>query len=355
MRGIYMTKPRIILADTDVNYLWSVQLKFIEEFYEKIDLEIISDRDYFEKLFELPQKADILIVSEELYQENIQKHNIGVVFILTEQYKNAEEQNVNYIYKYTSIKEIFNEIINKSGKVLSVEANTKVGSRIILVYSPAGGVGKTSVALGLCSSLQKNYKKVLYLDAECLQTFQHLLVNETSVSSSELYSKMARNQENLYQEIKPFIRNENFSYLPSLKAPLMSLGISVSVYLNIAVGAKKSMDYDFIVIDTDSVLDETKGKFLEVADKVIIVTTQKKASVYSMGRMLENVNGVNSEKYVFLCNDFCEENDNYLIAPQMKINFNINHYIKHFPENIAAKLERYAALPEVQKTALLLL
>lgn len=44
-----MARPRIIIADTDVNYILSLQLKFVEEFFEKIDLEIITDRNYFEK------------------------------------------------------------------------------------------------------------------------------------------------------------------------------------------------------------------------------------------------------------------------------------------------------------------
>ena len=32
-----MSRPRIIIADTDVNYIQSLQLKFIEEFFEKIE------------------------------------------------------------------------------------------------------------------------------------------------------------------------------------------------------------------------------------------------------------------------------------------------------------------------------
>ena len=31
-----MARPRIIIADTDVNYILSLQLKFVEEFFEKM-------------------------------------------------------------------------------------------------------------------------------------------------------------------------------------------------------------------------------------------------------------------------------------------------------------------------------
>ena len=61
-----MAKARIIIADTDESYIQSIQLKFVEEFFEKIDLEIITDKEYFERLFWVPQRGEILIVSEDL-------------------------------------------------------------------------------------------------------------------------------------------------------------------------------------------------------------------------------------------------------------------------------------------------
>lgn len=41
-----MAKPRIIVADTDINYIIPLQLKFVEVFFEKVDLEIITDKEY---------------------------------------------------------------------------------------------------------------------------------------------------------------------------------------------------------------------------------------------------------------------------------------------------------------------
>ena len=125
-----MSRPRIIIADTDVNYIQSLQLKFIEEFFEKIDLEIITEREYFDELFSVPQKAEILVVSEDLYESSLQRHNISKVFLMVEQDENdgTEELNVNKIFKYSSIKEIFNEILGKSASVLNVESDEKQGT-----------------------------------------------------------------------------------------------------------------------------------------------------------------------------------------------------------------------------------
>ena len=157
-----MSKPRIIIADTDISYIIPLQQKFIEEYFEKIDLEIISDPSYYELFFSSPQKADVLIVSEELYSTNLQRHNIGNIFLMTEQYSENQmrEVDVNTIYKYTSIKEIFNVIVGKGAASLSVSNNARKETQIIVVSSACGGVGKTTIALGISACLNKNYKKI---------------------------------------------------------------------------------------------------------------------------------------------------------------------------------------------------
>lgn len=326
-----MARPRIIIADTDVNYILSLQLKFIEEFFEKIDLEIITDKDYFDNLFGNPQRAEILILSEELYDLSIQKHNIGNVFLMTE--KNEEEQtadlNITRIFKYTSIKEIFNEILGKSSDSLNVKNSGKKEPQIVVITSAAGGVGKTTIAMGMSACLGKDYKRVLYINCDYLQSFAHLLSNQSVISNNEVYSNLIRNNDNIYQSIKYLIRNEVFSYLPPFKAPLISLGVSPEIFIKIALSAKKSGDYDFIIIDTDSVFDERKALLLNIADKVVIVTRQNKTSVFATNTLVSSIDGINTEKYIFICNDFVKEQDNALISPDIIMKYGVSEYIDH--------------------------
>ena len=44
-----MAKPRVIIADTDEGYISTIQLKFVKEYFDKIELEIITDKEYFDK------------------------------------------------------------------------------------------------------------------------------------------------------------------------------------------------------------------------------------------------------------------------------------------------------------------
>lgn len=351
-----MSKPRIIIADTDKNYIVPLQLKFIDEFFEKIDLEIITDENYFKELFSSPQTADILIVCEELYDNSLQRHNIGNCFVMMEQYESSktDQLNINRLFKYTSVQKIFDEITAKSLNLTNVEPNTKREAQIILVYSACGGVGKTTVSLGISTCLTKNYKKVLYIDADRLQTFQRNLENSSTISSPEIYTKLTVSNNNIYNDLKHLIRKEIFNYLPPFKASIMSLGISYEIYEMIALSAKASDDYDYIIIDSDTTFDDSKASLLNIADKVVIITEQSYTSVYATNLLISNINYTNSEKYIFICNKFDENDSNELISHNIKSSFVINEYINRISNCEKKSCEELSKESSIQKTALLI-
>ena len=326
-----MARPKVIIADEDASYIVPLQFKFVTDFFNKIDLEIITDRTYFNEFFSKPQNAEILIVSDELYDLSLQRHNIQNIFVMMEQYDDGGtgELNVDRLFKYTSIKEIFNEIIGKSAGALNIAAVEKKETQIILVTSAAGGVGKTTVAMGVAACLAQNYKRVLYINAARLQCFQYLLDNETPISAPDVYSKLLNLSGSLYEDIKHVIRKENFSYMPAFKAALMSLGVDYSVFEKLAVSAKKSGDYDYIVVDAESTFDEYKTNLLDVSDKVIFVIDQSFNNVYATNTFLSNVNGISAEKYIFVCNKFEKDLFNALILPEITLKFSVNEYINY--------------------------
>ena len=352
-----MAKPRIIIADTDISYIIPLQLKFVEDFFEKVELEIITEEDYFETLFSTPQRADILIVSEELYSQAMQRHNISHIFVINEQYEEEQtaDLNVNHIFKYTSIKEIFNEITGKSADVLKIEKNGKQETQVVLFYSASGGTGKTTAAMGVSASLTKNYKRVLYINASRLQVFQHMLENHSAITAADVYAKLAAATDNIYLDIKHVIRKELFSYIPPFKAALMSLGLNYSIFEKIIISAKKSGEYDFIIVDADVSFDEDKATLLNISDKVVVVTKQTFAAVLATNILVSNINGASAEKYIFVCNDFNKEEDNALISPKLSLKFSVNDYIEHFAHYDQMKCSDLASDSGIQKTAFLVM
>ena len=352
-----MAKPRVIFADEEASYIIPLQFKFVTEFFNKIDLEIITDRAYFDDYFSKPQNAEILIVSDQLYDSSLQRHNIQNIFVMMEEMDDGGtgELNVTQLFKYTSIKEIFNEVVGKSTGALNGATVEKKETQIVLVTSAAGGVGKTTVAMGVAACLAQNYKRVLYINAARLQNFQYLLDNDTPISAPDVYSKLINPSLTVYDDIKHVIRKELFSYLPPFKAALMPLGLNYSVFEKIIVSAKKSGDYDFIVVDADTTFDEDKAALLNIADKVIVVVKQTLASVLATNILVSNINGASTDKYVFICNDFEKEEDNALISPSVALKFSVSDYIDHFRHYANMKPDDLSKESSIQKVAFLII
>lgn len=351
-----MAKPRVIIADEEAGFIIPLQFGFIKKFFNKLDLEIITDRRYFQEFFSVPQKAEILIVSEELYDESLKRHNISHVFVMMEEYEQGgtEDLDIHKLSKYTSIKEIFNEIVGKSIQDLNLGNEENKETQILLVTSASGGTGKTSVAVGLASCLSKNYKSVLYLNACRLQEFHDILKNDTPLASAEIYRKLANPTEQIYQEIQHVIRRESFSYLPAFKAALMSLGLKFSVFEKIALSAKKSREFDYILIDAESTFDEDKTRLLDIADKVLVITDQTRHTVRATNGFLANINGVNTDKYVFICNKFRKEKYNALLASDLSARFTVNEYVDYFEDDGSMGAEELSQCIGIRKTSFLL-
>ena len=351
-----MAKPRLILADTDAEYLFPIQQKFVEEYFEKIDLEIITDSAYFGQLFETPQRAEVLVVSEKLYHTALQKHNIGKVFLLTEEKEEdgTDDLAAEKIYKYSSIRDVFHEIVGKSGPLIHVDSAGKKEPQIIVVTSAAGGVGKTTVAMGLAGCLSNNYKKVLYLNSSRLQCFGYLLKNPAVIASNEIYAKISRTGLPVYPEVRHLIRRELFSYLPPFKASFVSLGIRPEIYTEIARQAKKEGEYDVIILDTDSSFDETMAGMLTAADRVVVVTGQGRGAEKATEALVQNINGLSDDKFIFLCNHRDGETGHDPSGPEGNSRFAVHESIGYMADYDRMQGADLAEQPGIRKTAFLL-
>ena len=352
-----MARPRVIVADTDESYVIPLQKKFAELFADKIDLEIITDKDYFNQLFSLSQHADILLVSDTLYNSGLKKHDIRHLMILSEHYEpgQTDELDICRLFKYTSVREIFNEITGRCKETLYAEQDAGKETKIILITSASGGVGKTSVAFGLCRCLERNYKKTLYVNADRLQSFQWMLENGEPIRDASVYAGLSGNLGNVYRIVRHVIRKEGFSYLPPFKAALMSLGIPCRVFALLAEAARKEQEYDYIVIDADSVFDEEKAALMQLADKILIVTKQTEYAVKATNELIQNVNRNNSDKYIFLCNDFKKEEENALLLPTAAHRFTVSEYIEHLPAYEMKGSGLPVQTPGLQKAAFLIM
>ncbi len=349
-----MGKPYIIIADTDENYIVPLEMKFLEELGDDVDLEIITDARYFRKLFSGPQEADILAVSQELFTEDLLRHSISNMFILGELSENESGflKDIPYVYKYSSLKEIYGKIMACSSESLSLDMSHRKKQEVLLVSSASGGVGKTTIALGVCTALSQNFKRVLYINADRLNSFQFYLENTEPVPVSACRDMDGRGD--IYERFKCLIRRERFDYLPPFGAALSSLNIPYSFYTDFARGAKSSGDYDVIVVDSDSVFDNDKAAMASEADKVFMITDQTRKAVFAMKLLMQNMNCRDNEKYYFICNKYQKDKPDAFSDEGREPGFLVDEYVSEIEQIDELCLADLGMNMDIQKISFLI-
>lgn len=350
-----MAVPRMIIASSDTDYLKPILSGFTEGFYNEADLEMITDRDYFNELFSSPQRAELLIVSDEMYDVSIHRHNIESILLLTDSEEDAgsEEGAVHKIYRYSSVKDIFNEAAKICASYLKKNKTKKRETQIIAFTSAEGGTGKTTAAMGIAGALSREGKKVLYVNSGQLQSFGYLFKDTLPISDNDIYMNLSNREELSYMDMKDVIRCECFSYMPPFKAMLISLGIETEAFIRMALEAKISGDYDFVILDTDGVHNDSDIRALDTADKVAVIIRQTKASVHAANVFAANINGIRNGKFIFICNDTDKSPEGSRTVYEYKTDFYIRGYIDHIDEYEMLKGEDYSKNYSIRKTALL--
>lgn len=351
-----MAKSVIVIVETDKNYLSPIEMKMAETLMDSVDIEIISDTDYFEEYFIVPKKIDILVIDQKLYSERLSMHSIGKTFILTEEMNETEDyayrgestsSETIYLFKYCNVSTLVNYIIPTEWA--GAGANNVKEPQLIAVLSPSGGTGVTTVAMGISACMKQNLKKALYINLNRYQNFHYYLQNKTTLSM-EACSVLRDSDARIYENMKKYLEKEDFVYLPPLKNTRDSLGISKKSFMELALTAKKSGDFDFVIVDIGSDLTGDELKFMKYVNKALVVVNQDPYALFKLEVLKCSVDCSDTEKYLFLCNNFEKDKENGLSGALV-----VSEYIEKDGEKVAGGCKQIKTIEGIQRAAYMLL
>lgn len=345
-----MERPLIVLADTDENYLSTIEYKLLElSEDEVVEFEFISDPAYLKTFFSTPRTAEIVAVDETLYTSELQKHNINHLYVFTRDNETheGEETNIAYIFKYKSSKEIINELVSSIRPILTKQKKDFETTKLISLYAASGGTGKSSIGIGLAACLAQNFRKVLYINTEVVQSFGYYLRDDSSLPA-EAYRILREHSKNMYSNVKHFIRREGFAYFPPITTMLDSLNIDFSIYTQLIRGAKESKEYDIIIVDLESGYAPSRMEIMQNSDKVIMVTRQDGLSKFKLEYLIRNIDVYDKEKYLFLCNMYDRGKENAFVGTQIKGQISLDDYIEYNEETIDS-IQDLLKMSDIQK------
>lgn len=173
-------------------------------------------------------------------------------------------------------------------KAVQVEGTENRPGHVIVVYSPQGGVGVTTIATNLASGLMKEGIRVLLVDADLQFGDIGVLLN---IQSQSTMVDLVDNIHDLDTELFDSIVFTHDSGMKVLMGPARPEYAEVIEQNNPTAVAqmleKISGNYDFIVVDTSHQLNETVLSLFDIAAKIVLVGMPTLACVKNVRFVLD--------------------------------------------------------------------
>lgn len=272
---------------------------------------------------------DILLIQPNMFNEDMLSGEKSVVFFLQEQAENITGENS--VYKYQPLNKIVSFILsNYYDKYATFTGVARKGlkTKIISVYSPVGGAGKTTLSVNLSKQLAIKDYKVFYLNLEFLNTTSlYFQSSEDLPSLQVLYYLKARPERLLskIESLKKFDEQSMVNYFDLPACPDEMISITKEEIKRLIQALIETDQYDYIVIDLDTSAHERISAAFEESNQVIWLLNNDLQSFEKTKAMLERMDVVFGqehhldEKVTYIMNRFTGQFPTEFIAYDLPI------------------------------------
>ena len=262
-----------------------IENKLLQKQFEKIisqipDFTIQDDLDF--------ERTDLMLIEVnedpdqtfELMQTLLNNGEVGEIFLTS----NSTDQNILINAMRAGAREFFGpyaeetEINSALERFVARQAKTRIDktsktSQIISVMGSKGGVGTTTIAVNLAVSLATSGKEhsVALLDMNLFGDIPLFLEIEPSYTWREITKNISRLDSTFMKSILT-VDPSGVNVLPS-PGYLDTHDMATPDTLERMFKVMSSM-YDFVIVDTGQLLNDTALKVLQMSDKVILVAVQ---------------------------------------------------------------------------------
>jgi cellulose biosynthesis protein BcsQ len=271
-------KINLIIADADESYLQGVTAYITEKQSSKFNVHSFSDKNHLEGFLSQNKKNDILLISPELFSDSFTEKGITLVAILSTGRLSREFLSYEIVNKYqlgdSLVSNILNLFSDKSTDIIvhSGETNT----RVISVFSPIGGSGKTTIAYGSALKLAESGLKVFYLNFENIPSTPAFFETGSEFNLSHVFYYLKAKSKNLSLKIDGIRLEDAYSGIHYFNPPerLTDINDTKPEEYSMLINELKAMNcYDVIIIDTSPFLDKKNISILSDSDEILFIVT----------------------------------------------------------------------------------
>ncbi|MCG8538978.1 MAG: AAA family ATPase [Clostridia bacterium] len=277
-----MSKIHLIIADRDEAYVESIVNYIMNNYSQRFQVSSFTEEQYLlDYLLKNKKNIDILLICPQWYTDLIPREEVSTLIILSDGMMSKEVKNCPVINKYQKGNRLIGNIINcfaESNPDKYYIVNNEKKAKVVAVYSPLGGIGKTSVAVGLSVKSEERGKSIFYLNLENIQSTPSFFHCESSQNLSNILYYIKEKKKNISLKVEG-IRCVDSRYNIRYFLPpdsIVDLNEATPNEIQYLIHELKiSKDYDFIFIDMSSNMDEKNISILKASDQIILLLSQE--------------------------------------------------------------------------------
>ena len=268
-------KPVILVVDMDEGYINALETEIVQKYIDKADIEFITDRTYLQEYLKQEHFVTVLIAGESVYSEQLKQLMPVYTFVLMNKMgKEKLEEFVYGIFRYASSRDILDIITNKVPETIFEEENSSDSdTKVILVTSATGGVGKTTVALTLSFIAEEDSGRAMYINLDDLSNFERWLNKEKNEFESQIL------------EVNLEFTNE----------------MDEKEKLNVLGNIIRSEKYDWVIVDTGIYGLKYQKQIYDRADIILQITGNSNGSIYAANKLYHQLNESWIDKSIYVC------------------------------------------------------
>lgn len=311
-------RKTLIIADND-----EIFVKILEEYIfrnhgDEFEIRTYTSKEYLEKFFSTPRKVDILLLNPKFEFKGMKEQYINnIVFISNDE----ESYNLEYdsIFRFGELNVICDKLKNiniKNDDEVELKASKFISekSKVTTVYSPIGGVGKSTIAVSIAVDLSLKGNSVLYLNLENMSSINaYFKPRKTTSNLSHIIEQLSFGGSQLNQYINESIIKDgetNVNYInpaDNIFAIEQVTSDDIKYLINTLKELKR---FNHIIIDTSSTYDTVKKAIIDASDKIIMPLEQNIIGKQKVINFLNCIDETELHNFVPVINKYREEIEN---------------------------------------------
>lgn len=289
-----MVELKLIIADHDLGYI-NAMTKYLSSWGKRKFHMVSFTNPVLLKEYLTTNQGDILLISPDWIEDDMALSSVQVTVLLNDSDRlPGALSNYPSINKYQPGDVLGKQLIrifSEHSDDEMIVTHTPSSTSLIGIYSPAGGVGKTTLAVTMARLLAKCQIPTLLLSLEDLASYGAMLQDDLSYHFSDILYFVKQKHKNLMLKVeglKSIDEPTGLHYFSPVSCYQDMQEVTIEEWVRFITYIKEHSGYERIVLDFDSSLGHRNIKLLGLCEQLMVLANEQPVSIYKVKKMYQH-------------------------------------------------------------------